>query len=641
LTSSSPSPEPARTATPTAGRPGVAVLVKQVPSVADIPVRTDGRLDRAAAAAEINPHCRRALAKGIELARSLRTSCTVLTLGPPGAESVLTDALRCGAERAVLISDPRLAGSDTLATARALAAALALTGPYDLVLTGRNSVDSDTGHVGAQVAELAGLAFAGPAREIELDDTYITVRCELDDGWRTSKAWFPVVVSCAERLCPPARPWDFPEPQSPEALASLVQRLTADDLGPGPWGQAGSPTVVERIDTVTRPRNPAVASGISDNDLDRLVAALREPGTARTDTVQTDTVHTDTVQTDTAAPDVVQTAPVAEPPAGARSLIAVLAEPGQPAITRELLGGAAGLAGPAGARVAVIADPADLSPDEAGSWGADEAVVIDGAAAEAAFAVSVASWCGWRTPAVLLAPSTNWGREIAARTAARLGAGLVGDAISVGWEHDSLRCEKAVAGGSQVALIRCTSAVQMATVRPGVFPLRPPRRARIVPALRMTAPAADRVSHTGREADADAAGLGAARVVIGVGTGVDAADYPLVQRLCDAAGAQLVATRRVTDTGLVPQHRQVGLTGRSLAPDVYLALGLSGKPNHMIGVRRASFIAAVNTDPSAPVFASADLGIVADWRDVARALISRLEARRPEQVLAAGANHAR
>jgi electron transfer flavoprotein alpha subunit len=605
---------------PAAGRPGVAVLVKQVPAVADIPVRADGRLDRDAAGAELNPHCRRALAKGIELARNLRTSCTVLTLGPPGAESVLTDALRCGADRAVLISDPRLAGSDTLATARALAAALALTGPYDLVLTGRNSVDSDTGHVGVQVAELAGLAFVGPARELELDETYITVRSELDDGWRTSKASFPVVVSCAERLCPPARPPDSPEPQSLEARALEVQRLTADDLGPGPWGQAGSPTVVERIDTITRPRNPAVVSGISDGHLDQLVAALREPGAIQKETVQA--------------------APVAEPPAGASALIAVLAEPDQPAVTRELVGGAAELAGPAGARVAVITVSADLSPDEAGSWGADEAVLIDGAAAEAAFAVSVASWCGWRTPAVLLAPGTNWGREVAARTAARLGAGLVGDAISVDWEHDSLRCGKAVAGGSQVALIRCTSAVQMATVRPGVFPLRPPRRARIVPALRMTAPAADRVSHTGREADADAAGLGAARVVIGVGTGVDAADYPLVQRLCDAAGAQLVATRRVTDAGLLPQHRQVGLTGRSLAPDVYLALGLSGKPNHMIGVRRASFIAAVNTDPSAPVFGGADLGIVADWRDVARALISRLEAGLPEQVLAAGATHA-
>jgi electron transfer flavoprotein alpha subunit len=620
LTSSIPGPEPARSATPAAGRPRVAVLVKQVPAVADLPVRADGRLDRAAAAAELNPHCRRALAKGIELAKCLGTSCTVLTLGPPGAESVLTDALRCGAQRAVLISDPRLAGSDTLATARALAAALALTGPYDLVLTGRNSVDSDTGHVGVQVAELAGMTFVGPAREIELDETHIKVRCELDDGWRTSKAWFPVVVSCAERLCPPARPPDSPGPQSPEARALEVQLLTADDLGPGPWGQAGSPTVVERIDTITRPRNPAVASGISGGHLDRLVAALREPGARQ--------------------PEAAQAAPVAEPPAGASALIAVLAEPGQPVITRELLGGAAGLAGPAGARVAVIALSADLSPAEAGSWGADEAVLIDGAAAEAAFAVSVASWCGWRTPTVLLAPGTNWGREVAARTAARLGAGLVGDAISVGWEHELLRCGKAVAGGSQVALIRCTSAVQMATVRPGIFPLRPPRPARLVPALRMTAPAADRVSHTGREADADAAGLGAARVVIGVGTGVDAADYPLVEQLCDAAGAQLVATRRVTDAGLLPQHRQVGLTGRSLAPDVYLALGLSGKPNHMIGVRRASFIAAVNTDPSAPVFASADLGILADWRDVARALISRLESQPPEQVLAAGATHA-
>jgi electron transfer flavoprotein alpha subunit len=611
---------------------GVAVLVKQVPSVADIPVRADGRLDRGAAAAELNPHCRRALAKGIELARARDTTCTVLTLGPPGAQSVLTDALACGADRAVLISDPRLAGSDTLATARALAAALALTGPYDLVLTGRNSVDSDTGQVGAQVAELAGMAFVGPAREIELREAAIAVRSELDDGWRTSQALFPAVVSCAERLCPPARPPDPPppfgaEPSGAEPLdGERLLRLTADDLGPGPWGLAGSPTVVERIATVARHRNPSVAGGITGAHLDRLVALLREPAAA--------------AQAARAPQDPVpESAPLPQTQAGPGGLIAVLAEPGQPRVTRELLGAAAGLARHATARVVVVAAAGDLAADQVASWGADEAVLVTGATAEAAFAAAVGSWCGWRQPAVVLGPSTSWGREVAARTAARLGAGLVADAVSVSWEEGSLCGTKAVAGGSQVALIRCTSAVQMATVRPGVFPLRPPRAARHIPALRVTAAPADRITHTQRSAAEDAAELGAARVVIGIGSGVDAADYPLVRELCQAAGAQLAGTRRVTDAGLLPQYRQVGLTGRNLAPAVYLALGLSGKPNHMIGVRRAEFIAAVNTDPDAPVFAGADLGIVADWRDVAGELISRLRPQPPAQVLTAGATH--
>ena len=602
----------------------VAVLVKQVPAVADIPVRSDGRLHRAAAAAELNPHCRRALAKGIELARQLDTSCTVLTLGPPQAESVLVEALACGADRAFLVSDPRLAGSDTLATARALAAALAVTGPYDLVLTGRNSVDSDTGQVGAQVAELAGMAFVGPARELHLHGTAVAVRSELDDGWRESEAFFPVLVSCAERLCAPAK---MPDPPRAQELRARVGRLTADDLGPGPWGQAGSPTVVERVDALARPRRPAGPEGLTAGQLDRLVEVI--------------------VRSTSAGQATPAAKPVAETAAAAGALVAVLAEPGQERLTRELLGAAAGLAASAGARVAVVGCDGYLDTADAGAWGADEAVVVGSGAAEAALAAALASWSCWRRPAVLLAPGTNWGREVAGRAAARLGAGLVGDAIDVAWDQGTLRCVKAVAGGSQAALIRCTSAAAMATVRPGVFPLRPPRGARPVPVLRMTAAPTERVYHIERAAEADVAALGAARVVVGVGSGVAADDYPLVHELCGALGAELVATRRVTDAGLVPQYRQVGLTGRSIAPAVYLALGVSGKPNHMIGVRRAAFIAAVNTDPAAPVFGVADLGIIGDWRDLARDLVSRFADGPPgdrpghEPVLANGAGHVR
>jgi electron transfer flavoprotein alpha subunit len=96
-----------------------------------------------------------------------------------------------------------------------------------------------------------------------------------------------------------------------------------------------------------------------------------------------------------------------------------------------------------------------------------------------------------------------------------------------------------------------------------------------------------------------------------------------VHALRAALDADLVASRKVTDAALVPHYRQVGITGRSIAPDVYLALGVSGKPNHLLGVRRAGFVAAVNIDPGAPVFGFADLGIVADWREVARTLIEQ------------------
>ena len=102
--------------------------------------------------------------------------------------------------------------------------------------------------------------------------------------------------------------------------------------------------------------------------------------------------------------------------------------------------------------------------------------------------------------------------------------------------------------------------------------------------------------------------LAAATCVIGVGRGIDPHDYVQLDPLRRVLGAELAATRKVTDVGWLPHARQVGITGRSLAPQLYVAIGMSGKFNHMVGVRRAGFVLAINSDPEALVFGCADAG---------------------------------
>jgi electron transfer flavoprotein alpha subunit len=127
--------------------------------------------------------------------------------------------------------------------------------------------------------------------------------------------------------------------------------------------------------------------------------------------------------------------------------------------------------------------------------------------------------------------------------------------------------------------------------------------------------------------DDDTNALAEAAVVVGVGTGLTPADYPELQGLLDVLGAELGATRKVTDEGWQPHARQIGITGRSIAPNLYVAVALSGKFNHMVGVRSAGTILAVNDDPTMPVFAAADVGIVGDWRAVVPALAAELRSR--------------
>jgi electron transfer flavoprotein alpha subunit len=93
-------------------------------------------------------------------------------------------------------------------------------------------------------------------------------------------------------------------------------------------------------------------------------------------------------------------------------------------------------------------------------------------------------------------------------------------------------------------------------------------------------------------------------------------EYALLSPLTALLGAELGATRKVTDRGWAPRSRQVGITGRSIAPRLYVALGVSGKFNHMVGVRAAGTIMAINPDPTAPVFTHCDIGVVGDWHEV-------------------------
>ena len=166
----------------------VAVLVKQVPRAEEMELLPDGRLKRDGIELEMNAYCRRAVSKGVEIARDSGGTCTVFTLGPLVAEDTFREAVAWGADEGVLVTDALFAGSDTLATASALAAALKREGPFDLVLVGRNSIDADTGQVGPEVAELLDLPFAGGIKELALSAQGAEARCELDDGWQASCA---------------------------------------------------------------------------------------------------------------------------------------------------------------------------------------------------------------------------------------------------------------------------------------------------------------------------------------------------------------------------------------------------------------------------------------------------------------------
>ena len=267
----------------------------------------------------------------------------------------------------------------------------------------------------------------------------------------------------------------------------------------------------------------------------------------------------------------------------------VLVEPDRPAVTRELLGAAASLGGRV---VALTVDEPAL--DQLGSWGADEAVWLrapsdsGGVMPEEDVALGAIELGARHRPWAVFAPSTAWGREVASRTAAAIGAGLTGDAVGFELDGDRLIAWKPAFGGQLVAAIHADSRTQMATVRAGMLAELHPacaptptratwRSSRAVGCACSPAPATTTSTCSPKRPRSSASAR---------------ASHPRTthcsSRCATALGAEIAATRKVTDRGWLPRARQVGITGRSIAPRLYVVLGASGKYNHMVGVRAAA-----------------------------------------------------
>lgn len=584
----------------------IAVLIKQVPTIegghATLELGPDGRLIREGLELEINPFCRRAITKGVELAEKTHGECVVITLGPDSAEDALREAIAAGADRALLITDLAFAGSDTLATARALAAAIKRDGPFDLVLTGLNSVDADTGQVGAQVAELLDVAFVSGVRHLELDGRQLELECERDDGLVHALVELPALLSVAERLTHPAK--HSPEERA-QVKASTITRIGASELGDGPWGQEGSPTMVGDVRLMESSRLGRLLTGSLDSQLDELMRMLRERSALSTSESLVDEVVPDS--------------------GGTKAAVLVALEPGRDRFGRELLGGGAMLASELDGSVYAIVSGAAPGPLDLGGYGADRIIRLS--AAEHINAEDVAdalvSITNEIAPSVVIAPSSSWGREVAARFCAATNSGLTGDASSLEVSNGRLIAWKPAFGGQLEASIRASSPIQCATVRAGALPLLAPRHHVPTESARLIS-VRGRVAYSDYRVDEAADKIAGASVLVSIGAGVDVDRYEEITPLVELLNAELITTRKVTDKGWLPRTRQVGLTGLHVRPPLCIVIGAAGKFNHMIGIRAAGTVVGINIDEASPLFAGSDLGIVGDWAVIIPALTERL-----------------
>ncbi|HEX6145125.1 MAG TPA: electron transfer flavoprotein subunit alpha/FixB family protein [Acidimicrobiia bacterium] len=245
-------------------------------------------------------------------------------------------------------------------------------------------------------------------------------------------------------------------------------------------------------------------------------------------------------------------------------------------------------------------------------------------------AAALAERAGVDSPDLILMGQAYNDRDIAGRLAARLGVGVLSNASDVRLTADGVETEHEILGGTQIATASTDVGPFIVLVRPksfvaegvgGTAPQVEPLQ------LPDADPAEGRITGSHIE-EREGPQLGDAAVVVSGGRGLGSAEaYQMIERLGKQLKAATGATRAIVDAGWVPYAKQVGQTGKTVKPDVYIAVGISGAMQHLVGMKDSKTIIAINKDPDAPIFSIADLGVVGDVHKVLPKLIEALESR--------------
>ena len=603
-----------------------AVCVKYVPVVSRITFDYEKKtIVRDGVPSEVNPFDVLGLVRAVELKSGPGDEVVAVSMGPPQARDGLVTCMALGADRSILLTDRALAGSDTLATARALGMALQREQP-DLIVCGRNSSDAETGQVGPELAELLGLPHISQVRKLDYRPDTNTVVAEriTDEGYQVIECPLPAVVCVTEGV---AAETFANRQQMAEAQEKPVEELTCSQLTEdlSQFGLEGSPTWVEDIRLVEPTRQGIMIEEQTPEDAAQQVVRLLLEGLEATETPVAD------------QPSSYDTTRYPEEKGQAIWVVAETAQAGLRRVTLELLGKARQLTETTRSQVVavLIGDAGADAVDTLAAYGADRVLTLDnsslGPVCGRGVANALASILDVERPYAVLFAATADGRDLASRIAARLGLGLTGDAIDLEIDGDGRLVQlKPALGGNVIAPILSKTLPNLVTLRPGLLtPIQPEADASaVVEELAAVSFEGDDITvlETHFEDDPGGIALAQADVVLGAGMGIGGPEnLPRVRSLATEIGATVATTRNVVHAGWLPHQVQVGISGRTIAPRVYLAVGIRGVFDHTVGIQKAGVIIALNSNRRHPIFKAADVGIVGDWEEYLPALVAAIK----------------
>lgn len=306
-------------------------------------------------------------------------------------------------------------------------------------------------------------------------------------------------------------------------------------------------------------------------------------------------------------------------------------------VVLELLGVAKGLAGTLGEeiKVLVLSDGRPVETDALFAHGADAIIRFENKLlwpySTDAYTTVISAMVAAKKPNIFLLGATPNGRDLAPRVGARLKLGLTADCtmLEINDDKQLVQTRPAFGGNIMASILTPFSRPQMATVRPNVFPVPDADPQRRGPTEDFEVSLQRGVVRTRilevEKVVTEGGGIENANVIVAGGTGMHAPEnLKILKELADELGGRLAGSRPIVEAGWIPHTLQVGQSGTTVSPDLYIAVGISGAVQHIVGMSSARTIIAINNDPEAPIFKVADVGIVGDAMEIVPVLIKEI-----------------
>jgi electron transfer flavoprotein alpha subunit len=628
-------------------------LIKQVPLPSEMRMGEDGLMDRTKAKSIINIDCQFGLEAGLQLKKQHPDArLIVCSMGPKSFETSLRTAISMGYDEAYLLSDRKLGGSDTYATGLAISTMLKHLGftkdskePF-IILAGRQTSDGDTAHVPSQVAENIGIPQATFVESVKpVGDGNVLAKRIIEGGYQMLKLPIPCVISLTPTGIPPRKP---SLSGAIKARSLQITTFGIDDIGLGTEkiGINGSPTIVVKVVNIVSERAPITMSeGHNEAALvDSLIANFKKGGNVlekKEKVAKKETEHPDFPDKDFRN--------------GARGII-TWAEVTNGKVSRpslELLTPARNLANQLGndTKVMTLIIGKNVKPfaQTLIEHGSDEVIVVENDKLEEylvlPFSSIFAQVIKERKPEIALFAATTSGRELAPRIGMKTDSGVTADCtgLEIGEYIDKkeqviykpiLESRRPTYGESKLATILGFVCPQISTARAGTFevPKRMEGRKGIVSSFNPVLEDKDFVVEIVKTVRGEGGlqNLFDADVIIAGGRGTTGDNLGLIKALAEelknqGINAEWACSRPVVDEGIVEYARQIGQTGKTIRPKVYIAVGVSGAIQHIAGMKESEKIIAIDHNPKAHIFHNADFGIVGEYADIVPELIDRVK----------------